>query len=542
MTAAGCPDRRVPAIILVGVILGACGDALRPRSTTDSGPARDRQVDAEPVAAPAAPEQLVSIVPRPAAAPPYAASDAAEQFARVRLLHEELQLIVRRYRRRKIGVHVMDEAGQVLFAHNANLSFNPASNVKLITAGTALSLLGPRHRFITALLGRAVDGRVAGALTLRGGGDPSLTTDGLIALARQLREAGVREVDGPLILDTSAFDIAGDPPGYRSFTGPNAFRASVSALSLNGNAVRIAVIPGVPGGAATVLVSPPSEHVVLRGRVRTSRRQTRLRVVTYRHGDRTGVRVAGRISARGGTLKFWRRVYEPARYAGQTLAAILRTEGIALPERLRIIGGRAPEDAPLIAEHRSSRLPSVLRATVKHSSNVRAELLLLAAGAALEGLPATYRKARHAMATFLDDVGVPRGSYRIENGSGLSRRSRLRPAVLVQVLRGIYRDFAIGPEILSALPIAGVDGTLHWRLKHADVQGAVRAKTGTLSGVTCLSGYAGHGGRMLFFSVMALRAGRLGALRWIQERIARALVRYLRQLPDATDRGPEPQG
>ena len=114
-------------------------------------------------------------------------------------------------------------------------------------------------------------------------------------------------------------------------------------------------------------------------------------------------------------------------------------------------------------------------------------------------------------------------------GSGLSRRSRIRPRDLMRVLEGIHRDFAARPDLMAALPLAGVDGTLRRRFKRSRARGLVRAKTGTLSRVSCLSGYAGGvGDRELVFTFMAARVRRKPAVLWQQTAMAGCLVDYLR--------------
>ncbi len=459
---------------------------------------------------------------------PVARTDAAAYFIRVRLLQEQLSLIVRRLRRSRVGLQVADEQGRVLFSHNARLSFNPASNVKLITAGAALTTLGPNHRFATEVRGVADADGVVGPLYLRGSGDPSLVTEDLIGLARQVAASGVARIRGPLVLDTSAVASPVDPPGYRRFSGSGPYRAGVSALSLNDNLIRVSVQPTEPGSPAFVTLFPLSPYLVRRGRVRTTRWGTRLHVKTYRHGDRTGVRVSGRVAVRHGLKRYWRRVFHPARYTGYVLLEQLRAEGISVGARLRVIAGRTPRRAGRLGVHRSAPLSETLRVMLKHSNNTKAEHLLLAAGAALSGTPATYPKARRALSRFLRRAGVTPGTYRLPNGSGLARRARLRPAAMVQVLAALHRDFAIGPDLLAALPLAGIDGTLRRRLRHDEIVGLVRAKTGTLAGVTCLSGFAGYRGRTLYFSIMALRAGPYWRVLRLQRGVARALIDYLR--------------
>jgi serine-type D-Ala-D-Ala carboxypeptidase/endopeptidase (penicillin-binding protein 4) len=459
--------------------------------------------------------------PPPASAP---AGPAAE-------LERRLTKLMRDCRRCQWGLLVKDlESGRVLFEHNARLPFNPASNAKIVTAAAALSRLGPDHRFVTRVLGRIEGDRVVGGLYLQGGSDPSLLTADLAQLAGRLRQLEVRTVEGPLYLDTSGFgERDRDPPGFRSFRSSHSYRAGVDALSLNGNVIRIAVAPGEELGApGLVTVAGESEYLSLRLRVITSHR-TRLRVGTaIGPKQRTVVQVSGRIALGSEPLRFWRRVYHPSLYAGHAFRAQLSVAGVEIGKVVQVRA--APLDTPVLVEHRSESLAAIIRRGNKRSSNVVAEHLLLALGADVFGLPATFDKGRRAVGLYLKKLGLRPGSVFLENGSGLSRRSRIRPADLVTVLERAHDELGVGPDLLTSLPVAGLDGTLLRRFEGSQATGFVRAKTGTLSGISCLSGYAGfRDRRLLVFSLLAGRVRRLPPVRRLQAAMAEGLVEYLRQ-------------
>jgi D-alanyl-D-alanine carboxypeptidase/D-alanyl-D-alanine-endopeptidase (penicillin-binding protein 4) len=430
------------------------------------------------------------------------------------------------------GVLIKDTStGRVLFDRNAHLPFNPASNVKLVTTAAALGGLGPRFRFATELFGRVDRGRVVGGLYLRGGGDPTLITSDLDRLAAALRQRGVRQIEGPLYLDNSAYDGPTDPPGYRRFRSSHPFRAGVDALSLNYNVVRITITPAASAGElAAVTLEPGSSYFKLQGRVRTSRRRPRLRVATHSKGQWTGVSTTGRLPPGGRPRSFWRRVYQPALYAGHTFLRLLEARGVTFVKHRVLRSRRVPADLPRLALHRSAPLATIVRAGNKRSRNLVAEQLLLALGASTFGAPATYAKGRRAVAGYLGRVGIPPGTYRLENGSGLSRRSRMRPADLVAVLERLHQDLGTGPEIRASLPVAGQDGTLRRRFRGTIFEGAMRAKTGTLSGILSLSGYIGHRGRRLTFSFLTARVHSYPASRRMQRRLSECMMGYLRRV------------
>jgi len=430
------------------------------------------------------------------------------------------------------GVVVKEQPkGKVLYLHNAGLPFNPASNVKLITSAAALRLLGPGFRFATEVFGQ-LDRRgqvVERGLYLQGCGDPSLTTAHLARLARALRARGVVAVRGPLYVDASYYSGRADPPGFRRFRSSHPFRAGVGALSLNQNVVRVAITPGSKRGEpAHVTVAPASAYFTVKSRARTSGWRTRLRVSTHQQPNATQVKVSGRINIGSGPRVYWRRVFSPALYAGHTFLALLRRAGVRLATP-RVALRRVPAGTPRLATSLSDELAEIVHMGTKVSSNVVAEHLLLAIGAARFDAPATFDKGLRALSGYLKRFGVKPGRVRLENGSGLSRRSRIRPEDLMRVLEGIHRDFGARPELTAALPLAGVDGTLRRRFKGSRARGLVRAKTGTLSGVSCLSGWVGGiDGRVVLFTFMAGRVRRTPAVLWQQTAMAGCLVDYLR--------------
>jgi len=440
-----------------------------------------------------------------------------------------LQKLARGRRQGVMGVQVVDEQGQTLFSKRSGLLFNPASNVKLVTVAAALSALGPAHRFRTELRGELRDGRIEGPLLLKGGGDPDLETAHLRRLVTDLRERGVREVRGPIIIDDSIYKIPRQPPGFSRFRSSHPFRAPPGALSLNANVVRVTIAPTEePGPSAVVHVAPESAYTIIEGRLRTSGRRTRLDVRTVSRGGHMALRVRGRIKTNTRPRRFWRRVQDPGFYAGHTLLALLQRAGVKV-ELSRVQRPRFRPTLPLLACHLSPPLVTIARDTLKYSSNVRAELLWLALGRHTFGTPGTYQMGRRAVGRFLRSMGVAPQGYRLENGSGLSRRSRMRPVDMAELLRRIDRGFIFGPELLAALPVGGQDGTIRSVYRHSRARGAVRAKTGTLAGSSCLSGFVRRNGQTLYFSFFSAKVHRTSLMRRRHVAMTEVLWDYLGQ-------------
>jgi D-alanyl-D-alanine carboxypeptidase/D-alanyl-D-alanine-endopeptidase (penicillin-binding protein 4) len=438
----------------------------------------------------------------------------------------------------KMSVAVMDsETGRLLYGKNDRLGLNAASNVKIVTEAAALSLLGPEFRWKTTVLGpsppeggKAVNaGELRGDLYLRTSGDPTLSTQDLQSLAASLYAVGLRKVRGGLVVDATAFAGGSTPPAFEQKTDSAAYRAPSSAASLNGNVVAVTITPApAAGSAARVVLEPASPALILAGTVTTaSRGPAAPNADTSDAGNgKTKVTVGGRITVGSEPRVLLRRVVAPETYLGYTFKQILGKRGITVEGAVR--EGSAPKDGlRVLATRESPPLAVVVHDMGKHSSNFAAEQTLRTLGGETQGHPGTWAKGLDAVAKYLESVGVARGSYVMKNGSGLYDSNRFSAEQLATVLRAAMRDFRIASEFLASLAVGGADGTLAHRMAGSPAERFVRAKTGTLANVSCLSGLAGAPGtRPLIFSIL-MNDTTAAAARAAQDHITAILVTYL---------------
>ncbi len=444
-----------------------------------------------------------------------------------------------------LGAVVVDVAtGRALWSHDADTGLNLASVTKVLTTAAALDVLGPGFRWRTSLVADRFDpgtGTVAGDLHVRGRGDPTLTNAGLRDLVRQLTWKGVRRIDGTIAIDGGYFADDGPPPRFDDQPFERAgYRASVSSSSLERNAITVIVVADrAGGGPATVRLDPPGgDYVrVAESAVLTvTEGRTRIRVDSEVAEGRLTLRVSGQIAADDGVSFVRRRVDEPDRLLAAGLRAALADAGIRV-KGTRLRHGPPPAAATLVAEVTSPALAEVLRDLGKSSDNFVAETVLktmgaerIAATAGADGgpRPATWADGQAALHRYLVEVaGLPAGSFRVDNGSGLYDASAVSAAAVAQVLRAGHRDLRVGPELMSSLAIGGVDGTLRKRLAAPTIRGRVRGKTGTLAAVSTLAGYAGTDtARPLAFVVLINRlpTGQRPAARALQDAIATIAV------------------
>jgi serine-type D-Ala-D-Ala carboxypeptidase/endopeptidase (penicillin-binding protein 4) len=405
----------------------------------------------------------------------------------------------------RVGVLVQSlEDDAVIFSKNADDLLNPASNVKLFTAAAALGRLGPEYRFETEFhTDPEARGGKAKVLYVRGKGDPSMTTERLYGVVSELLHAGLKEV-GEIVVDDSWFDGQRIAPGYDQENTDRAYMAPTGAVSLNWNAVGIYVRAAEAAGQKPVVeMEPPSDYFVVEaGAITSTSRHRRFSVSSEAAGEKQKIVVRGQLPVGAGTFSVWKKIDNPPLYFGHTLRQMLGARGVKVRGKVR--QGALPSSARLLYVAQSEPLDLVLKRLNKVSSNFVAEQLIKAMAAEAKGPPGTHARGIEVVEEFLArEVGLPRGSYVMKNGSGLNDTNRFSATQINRLLSFMSRRYALMPEYLSSMGIAGKDGTLRYRFEGSEAVGRLRAKTGTLENVTALSGYVvSVGGERFAFSFM----------------------------------------
>ncbi len=440
---------------------------------------------------------------------------------------EQLEANVKRWGGR-VGVIAIDIAsGATLVALDEHGLYNPASNAKLFTAATALRVLGPSHRYLTGLYG-APSGDTVPELVLRGSGDPSLGTQNLWELARDLRAAGVRKV-GSIAIDQGYFDDLYVPPAFEQQPAEwAAFRAPVAATSLNENTVLFTIRAAKSGQAASIAVDPPGV-VDVSGTVETADKGTpeRILIDLTPRGARLAARLGGNVPEGGRLVRLAKRADDPRLLAGYALKAILQGAGVEVTGEPRLGGERQKR---LLAAHRSAPLGQLLQSVGKDSDNFYAETVFKTIAAEKRGRPGTAAAAAEIVAESIEALGAADEGVVVRNGSGLFDANRSSPWAMAALLRAAARDPALSADFTAQLAIGGVDGTLRGRFRSWAKQRAIRAKTGTLDAVASLSGYVlpPPGRSPIAFSILVNGvAGKVGAAREDIDRVVDALAREL---------------
>jgi len=386
---------------------------------------------------------------------------------------------------------VLQEAGsgRTVLSHQAQASMNPASLAKLLTTLAALDQLGPAWTWSTPvwLLGNVNDGVLDGSLVIKGSGDPKLVIERLWLLLRRVQLLGVREIRGDIVLDRSAFapnqadpaDFDGDP------TRP--YNVQPDALLLNFKAVTYSFVPDPARGVALVLADPPLAGTQVERTVRLSAGPCDdwRGALKADFADARRVRFAGSFAAACGERQWPVADADPGSYNARLIEAMWRDLGGKLSGR--VVDGIAPAGVKPSFELKSPSLGELVRDINKYSNNVMAQQLFLTL--ALQrwpDQPATADAARTLLQEWLvSRVGELPVGLQLDNGSGLSRETRLSAALLARLLQQGWSSPAM-PELLSSLPINGLDGTLR---RSRATPGRAHLKTGSLRDVAGVAGY-----------------------------------------------------
>ncbi|MDP9120871.1 MAG: D-alanyl-D-alanine carboxypeptidase/D-alanyl-D-alanine-endopeptidase, partial [Acidobacteriota bacterium] len=372
-------------------------------------------------------------------------------------------------------------------------------------------------------------GVLQGDLGVVGGGDPNISGraydgDSLAVFrgwARELLARGVRRVEGDLFLDASLFEAQQIHPDWPRGQLASWYEAPVAALSFSDNCILVRVGPGRRGQPAQVELTPKVNLFRVDNRARTSSSPRHNHLTIVRQDDR--LTISGSVYEKSGWFEEWVSVPDAVTYFGAALVDAFAEEGVEIKGRERQVPQLPGPVWERVSVYRSSLVPTI-RIANKHSQNFYAESLLKLLGARRCG-SGSWREGTRAVEEFLIGLGVPRGSFHMVDGSGMSRENRFSPRAVTQLLRYMYHHPAAS-EFVQSLPFSGdPEGSLHRRMVVPPYAGNVFAKTGTLEGVSALSGYAkARSGKTYAFSILCNRTRGAWGARQDQDRIVMTLI------------------
>ncbi|WP_323751228.1 D-alanyl-D-alanine carboxypeptidase/D-alanyl-D-alanine-endopeptidase [Marinobacter sp.] len=378
---------------------------------------------------------------------------------------------------------------------NADQLMSPGSIMKLVTTYAALELLGPTHHWNTDFLtdGQMVGDTLEGNLFVRFGGDPKLTLERLWRTLHELKDMGIRQIAGDLILDGSYFRVDGGLPVFHD-NGDNPyapFLVEPSGYLTNLNLLHFQVRADERGTQAWA--TPALTEITIDNRVTAvaegscpSRRNFEWQPVF--HGDqKVTVRVTGELP-KGCRTTGYMSLLPHDRYSASTIRSVFSELGIAIRGGNRF--EKTPENANLVMRTTSPDLVTMVRDINKWSSNVMARQMLLTIGSKqrkdderddrVAGIRAIYE--------WLEEKGINTNGMVIDNGAGLTRHGRISARQGAQILQHAWNS-PYASDLMTSMPIIAMDGTMARRLRNTGMAGEGRIKTGYLQDVRSIAGF-----------------------------------------------------
>ncbi len=404
------------------------------------------------------------------------------------------------------GIMVTDVAtGQVIYTHQADAWMTPASTQKIVTAVVATKELGERYRFKTRLWtsGLIKKGVLHGSVTLEFSGDPTLAHSDVLSLLVELKKSGIHRITGSVYLDTHSRSPIPYAPGWMWDDLSFRHGAPAGAIVIDENSFPIELIWSKKHRRAILKQGMPKGSVRFSNKVKKQSGSVfKCPLLVYSH-DNNHYELSGCMPHDRSDKKLWLAIRNPKKYASFIVRDALKNMNIQGDGRIE--EHRKARHSHLLATHYSKALPVLIKKMLKESDNVIANALLEALGAHHYHEAGSWQNGTQTVKERLGKLlGLPENSWRIVDGSGASRYNVLSPHVLVSLLESVYQDPLLARVIISALPTGGKDGTLKERMRSAGLRGVVHAKTGTMTGVSALSGFINRpDGHVLVFAVMA---------------------------------------
>ena len=425
-----------------------------------------------------------------------------------------------------VYVRRVDQA-QPLIDHRAAQPMNPASVMKLVTTYAALDLLGPAFSWRTELYaaGNIEDEVLDGDLIIKGNGDPALDLERFWSMLRNLRQKGIRDIRGDLVLDRSYFATSSHDPAAFDGEPYRAYNAGPDALLINNKVTRFQFHGDPERGRVEVLADPDFASMRIDNRLRLrdgpcGNWKERLAYKVTTDAGLTTVSFSGQYAQTCGDKILDLSVMDDASYTLHLFRRLWQEQGGTLRGALRT--GVVPPSAVKLMDVYSPPLAEVVRMINKYSNNVMARQLLLTLASEQTGLPGSEAAGQRAIAGWLERSGMRFPELVIENGSGLSRTERISAEHIGQLLLHAWTS-PVMPELMSPLPLLGQDGTTNTRMKQSAVAGRAHLKTGSINGSRALAGYLLDAGGQRWVVVFMASHPNAGATRAAQD----ALLDYL---------------
>jgi D-alanyl-D-alanine carboxypeptidase/D-alanyl-D-alanine-endopeptidase (penicillin-binding protein 4) len=420
---------------------------------------------------------------------------------------------------------------RIIYRHNSDIPLTPASNLKVVTTSAALDRLGADFKFRTQLVSHN------GELILIGDGDPAFGDAELLTRvgwdvttvfsnwAKQVKQLNLGPIKS-VVVDDSIFDENYFHANWPADQRLNRYEAEISGFNLNTNCLDVFIRPTRVGTAVTCLTNPPTRFVEMENQCLTGEGKPSM----TRALDGNKIVLHGK-SLIANDVPVSITIHDGSLYAATVFNETLARAGVncdqsprkdrTVREAMRKALAAGDQSWQVLAVHETP-LPQVISRANKDSMNLYGECLCKRIGADVTGQPGSWENGTAAVGAFLSRIGVAKNQFNLDDGCGLSKENLISASAVAQVL--VHDYFSPNAKtFMDSLAVAGQDGTLDNRFAGSTLRGRVFAKTGTVNGVSCLSGYLNaQDGHYYAFSIL-MNKSYAGAGKPTQEHIVAAI-------------------
>lgn len=390
-----------------------------------------------------------------------------------------------------IGIVVQSmNSGRVLYSKNANDFFEPASVQKLFTVASALIALSPNFHFDTNLLttGRISDGVLHGNLIFKFSGDPTLKQSDIAEFVKKIKSMGINDITGNVIIDNTAYNHVPYPAGWVWSDLSLDFAAPLDTVIINRNQFGISLIPERVGEKPRIEPHLPAGAATFYNEMLTTRYPTRNCPITFFSNQHGQYVIKGCLAKSSGPQARSLAIRNMEMYTRALIRVLLVKNNIQFHGAM--YAAKTPVNATLLYEHQSASLSHIIIHLLKRSDNLYADTLLKKMGEHYAHGSGSWQDGLRAMRPILSqEAGVNLSNVHLIDGAGLSRYNLVTPNAVSAILCYIDHNRVLRETLIPALPIAGVDGTLAWRMPNLAKGHRLHAKTGSMDGVSTLAGF-----------------------------------------------------
>ena len=394
-----------------------------------------------------------------------------------------VEKLIEKYKisKRLLSVSVLNSDGKVIYKLNEDKFKIPASLTKIVVAGAMLENFTPNHKFSTTIYIDKTPSQNAlfGNIYLKGGGDPSFTSERMWYLVNEFKRQDINIIEGDIVLDDYIFDDLWIDPNRSTRRVSRAYDSPTFGFSFNWNSLNVFIKPTSLEKKSDVTLDPENVFFKLVNKTKTSSFPTKIETNL---SDRT-VTVSGQINAKSDERVFYVPVQDSL-WGVHHLKYFLERRNIRVLGKIR--RGKVPKNAKPVASSDGADMSEIVKMMMKFSNNFITEMMTKHLALKKGSKKGNIKKGLQIIKSHLESH-VDSKDFKIQSVSGLSRKNNFKALSLAKLLHE-YKNLKYSTEFVASLPIGGLDGTL----KKRKIPNTIRAKTGQLNGVYAIAGYADY--------------------------------------------------